>query len=114
MPAAPIAARRHLLAIIHESVTSQYRQGVKHSSSTPISWHSPPNRLQASPCPNSCRILTTASVAASANQFVGPKNSVLPGSRSVNSVHCEATKSSADSPTPMHKTSAGQEKSQPA
>src|SRR5262245_60161910 len=53
IPAAPTAARRHLLGIIHASLTLQYRQGVKASSMTPISWHSPPNRLQARPCPNS-------------------------------------------------------------
>ena len=42
IPAAPIAARFHLLGSIQLSVTSQYRQGVKTSSIIPISWHSPP------------------------------------------------------------------------
>ena len=65
MPAAPMAARCHLLGSIHESETLQYRQGVSTRIIMPISWHSPPKCLQVSPWPNSCRTLVTPSTTAS-------------------------------------------------
>jgi len=62
IPAAPIAARCHLLGSIQESETLQYSAGVNTSIMKPSSWHSPPKCLHASPWPNSCSTLTTAIV----------------------------------------------------
>ena len=76
MPAAPMAARCHLLGSIHESETLQYRQGVSTRNITPISWHSPPKCLHDSPCPNSCRTLVTARARPSQSQFFGPEELV--------------------------------------
>src|SRR5437867_264838 len=69
IPAAPTAARRHLLGIIQASLTLQYRHGVSTSSMTPISWHSPPKRLHARPCPNSCSTFVRHNTTASHAQF---------------------------------------------
>src|SRR5262245_52669527 len=62
IPAAPIAARCHLLGSIQESETLQYRAGVKTRSIAPSSWHSPPKCLNERPWPNSCSTLTVAIV----------------------------------------------------
>ena len=53
MPAKLMMIRFHLSASVQASVTLQYSAGLRHMSKTPISWHSPPNALQLSPCPNS-------------------------------------------------------------
>src|SRR6185436_1223340 len=62
IPAAPIAARAHLLGNIQESETLQYSAGVNTRSMAPNSWHSPPKCLHDRPCPNSCSTFTTAIV----------------------------------------------------
>jgi hypothetical protein len=61
MPAKLMMIRFHLSASVHASVTFAYSAGDKHMSKMPISWHSPPNALQLSPCPNSWMIFTTPS-----------------------------------------------------
>ena len=81
IPAAPIAARCHLLGNIHESLTLQYSAGVNTKSMKPISWHSPLKCLQLNQCPNSCNTLTIAMVMPSQIQLCAPKNSWKVGRR---------------------------------
>ena len=97
MPAAPMAARCHLLGSIHESETLQYRQGVSTRIMMPISWHSPPKCLHDSPWPNSCRTLVTARVAASRKALAGLKKSWKVGSLARNVSNSTRTSTSAAS-----------------
>ena len=86
MPAAPIAARCHLLGSIQESDTLQYRQGVSTRNITPISWHSPPKCLHVSPWPNSWMTLVTASVSAQVDPVLGLEELVERGQLGVKRV----------------------------
>src|SRR6185436_9982740 len=113
IPPAPTAARRQRLGIIQESVTLQYRQGVKTSSISPISWHSPPNRLQARPWPISCRILVTQSVSASQSQFFAAKNSRKSGRRERKTSNSAPMSKRAENMSSSAAASAGSENSQP-
>jgi len=112
IPAAPIAARCHLLGSIQESETLQYRQGVSTRNMTPISWHSPPKCLHDSPWANSCITLVTASVAASRSQLEGVKNWWKVGSFARNVANCTETNSKAATISPRAITSAVRVKSQ--
>src|SRR5262245_56238935 len=75
MPAALMMIRFHLLGSVQASDTLQYKHGEKTRNNNPISWTSPPNDLQLSPCPNSWMILTRPRATQSIITFLNVKNS---------------------------------------
>ena len=78
----------------------------------PISWHSPPKCLQASPWPNSCMTFVTPSTTASRKALWMLKNWWNSGSLERNTSNSTATSVSAESASRQHSATVHGEKNQ--